>query len=227
MSQSAYVTDVTTEDFIAAVVEKSREVPVLVDFWADWCQPCHMLAPVLERVVESYGGKVLLAKVDTDAEPELAAQLGVRSLPSVKLLRDGAVVEEFVGVRPESVIRAMHGSLTSRFQIDRKEYGRAECRAWIYPRGDPLAMPEQQAIFIDREVAKVEEGIRRRRRQAPARVKRCLGEREIHPVQFVGVNRDVPIAAAVEGSAGGLASESPQDRGGPAPRVWGVDDRRI
>lgn len=97
----------TTETFMSEVVEASRQVPVLVDFWAPWCGPCKQLMPVLDRLATTYAGRFKLAKVNTDEEPALAQQLGVRSLPTVALFKDGAVVGHFVGVQPEAQIRAL------------------------------------------------------------------------------------------------------------------------
>jgi putative thioredoxin len=91
--------DVTDGTFEQQVVERSREVPVVVDFWADWCRPCHLLAPVLERAVADRDGQVVLAKVDVDANPGLADRYGVRSIPAVKAFRNGQVVGEFVGAQ--------------------------------------------------------------------------------------------------------------------------------
>ncbi|APZ42383.1 thioredoxin [Acidihalobacter ferrooxydans] len=107
MSDSPYLYDVTQADFAERVLARSQDVPVLVDFWADWCGPCRMLAPVLHKLAEDYGGKLIVAKVNSDAEQALAAQYGIRSLPTVKLFRNGAVVDEFMGVQPESQIRAL------------------------------------------------------------------------------------------------------------------------
>ena len=94
----------TQESFERDVVERSRELPVVVDFWADWCRPCHALAPILEQEVAKRDGQVALAKVDVDANPELADEHGIRSIPAVKGFRGGRVVQEFVGVQsPQSV----------------------------------------------------------------------------------------------------------------------------
>src|SRR5918997_6232619 len=95
---------VTDADFEQQVLERSREVPVLVDFWADWCRPCHMLAPVIERAVDAHPGKVELAKLDTDSNQATAARYGVRGLPTVKAFRNGEVVDEFTGAQPPAMV---------------------------------------------------------------------------------------------------------------------------
>lgn len=105
VSASDIVKDTTTANFMKDVIEASRSVLVLVDFWANWCGPCKQLGPVLEKVVKSYGGTVRLVKLDTDAHPSIAAQLRVQSLPTVYAFRDGRPLDGFVGVQPESMLR--------------------------------------------------------------------------------------------------------------------------
>jgi putative thioredoxin len=94
------------EDFRDRVLARSRQRPVLVDFWAECCGPCRMLGPVLEKVASERSNELDLAKVDTERNPELSAQFRVSSIPAVKLFRDGAVVDEFVGALPERAVRA-------------------------------------------------------------------------------------------------------------------------
>ena len=104
---SPYIVEVTAQNVQQAVLEASSSVPVLLDVWADWCEPCKVLTPILEQLVEQYGGRFILAKLDADDQKELSDQLGVQSLPALKLVVDGQVVGELSGVQPVGVIREL------------------------------------------------------------------------------------------------------------------------
>ncbi|AKZ27215.1 thioredoxin [Ralstonia pseudosolanacearum] len=99
------MSDVTSQNFAQEVIETSRQVPVLVDFWAPWCGPCRTLGPMLEKLEHEYAGKWKLAKVNSDESPELSAHFNVRSIPHVVAFVDGKPVDQFVGVLPESQLR--------------------------------------------------------------------------------------------------------------------------
>lgn len=103
--------DVTEATFQAEVVDRSRQLPVVVDFWADWCGPCKALSPALEQAEAARTGKVVLAKIDVDSNQALAAQFQVQGIPAVKAFRDGAVAAEFVGALPPAKVEAFFDSL--------------------------------------------------------------------------------------------------------------------
>ncbi|TXH78658.1 MAG: thioredoxin [Thiothrix sp.] len=105
MADSPFIFEANTQNFAQLVLQNSQQVPVLVDFWADWCQPCRTLTPILTKLIDEYRGAFILVKVNTDQNQALAAQLGVRSLPTVKLFKEGKIVDEFMGALPEAEIR--------------------------------------------------------------------------------------------------------------------------
>lgn len=96
--------DVTDDEFDEKVIKQSKSKPVVVDFWAPWCGPCRMLGPVLGKVAEDYKGKFLLAKVNVEENQKISEKYDIMSIPAVKLIKDGKIVDEFVGAMPESAI---------------------------------------------------------------------------------------------------------------------------
>ena len=129
---SSFAFDISLEEFETKVLLPADTVPVLVDFWAPWCEPCKVLKPLLEKLAEEYAGRFLLAKVNADESPELAQHFGVRSIPSVKVLFQGQLVDEFNGALAENQLRAF---------IDRI----------ALPAGPTGASPREQAAALAAE----------------------------------------------------------------------------
>ncbi len=147
MTVSTHVFDATELNFEAEVIRASLTTPVLVDFWAAWCGPCKSLTPILEKVVASYNGAVRLAKVDTDAEMQLAAAFGVRSLPTVVLVKDGQMVDGFMGALPESAVREfLQRHIVANAAEEQKDTEAAPPPAEIEP-------PERAIARLQQEIA--------------------------------------------------------------------------
>ncbi len=131
MTDSPFIFDADPQNFQQLVLENSHKVPVLVDFWADWCQPCKTLMPMLAKLADEYQGGFILVKVNTDLHQQIAAQFGVRNLPTVKVIKDGRIVDEFMGVQPESEIR----KIIDRHRVRKTEPYRQQALQ-MYEAGD-------------------------------------------------------------------------------------------
>lgn len=140
-THSEYVFDVTADTFAKEVLERSHTVPVVVDFWAEWCGPCRTLGPVLERVVSAFAGRVLLAKVDTDAQQALAQHFRISGIPAVKVFHKGRVVNEFVGARDQRFVASFLDALVPSPAAGVLEQGAAELTAGRPERTVELVRP--------------------------------------------------------------------------------------
>ena len=159
---ASFTKDVTDDSFASDVIEASKKVPVLVDFWAPWCGPCRSLAPVLEKLADQYEGKFLLAKVNSDDNPGVSRQYGIRSIPNVKAFVGGKQADEFLGALPESQVREfIERLLPSPAELLRQEAGRAlsegdkeralrilEQAALLDPRNDQI-IADQAEVLLD------------------------------------------------------------------------------
>jgi len=114
MADHEFIVNVTQENFEETVLIQSQSVPVLIDFWAEWCAPCKMLMPIVSALAVEFAGQFVLAKLNINDQPELAKEFGVRSVPTLKLVYRGDIVEELVGAQPDNVIRDMLSRYVAR-----------------------------------------------------------------------------------------------------------------
>jgi putative thioredoxin len=155
---------VTSQTFETDVLRKSQETPVLVDFYADWCGPCKSLGPILEKLADEYQGAFILAKIDADAEQMLVQGMGVRSLPTVVLFKDGQPADHFMGALPEGEIRAMLDKHVERAEQSPVERAEALVEAGEYDEAIALFQlitaddPENYDVYLKMSQALLKKG---------------------------------------------------------------------
>jgi putative thioredoxin len=179
------ILDATEATFDQDVIGRSHELPVVVDFWADWCAPCRQLTPVLEQAVKERAGKVALAKVDTEANPRLAAAFRIQGIPNVKAFKDGRIASEFTGAQPPAVVARFLDSLLP-----------SEAEALVAAGGE-----ENLRRALELEPNRADAGV------ALARILADRGERD----EALAVLREFPGSFAAEGLASRLRLEDDEE----------------
>jgi putative thioredoxin len=214
------VIEVTDQTFAVAVLEESKLRPVVVDFWAGWCQPCRMIGPVLERLAGEYAGQFLLAKLDVDANPQASAAFRIQSIPAVKAFRDGRLVDEFIGVIPEPAIREFLRAVVPS-EADRlvgealaaERQGRVDEAQRLFGRAlerDPKHL--EASLGLGRLAALRGDAEEARRMLQPLRpnpeAERLLAAVEVSEWASPGTDGQGPLAAAERAAAAGRFQEA-------------------
>jgi putative thioredoxin len=201
-------TDVTDDTFQTEVIERSKEVPVVVDLWAPWCGPCKTLGPIIEKVVDETGGKVVLVKVNVDENPAVSQAFGVQSIPLVVGLRDGQPVDGFVGAYPEEEVRRF----VERLLPTEEE----ETVASLVAAGDEVSLRKALELDPDNEAAVVGLGEllveRGEAEEALAVLSRLPETPEIRRVAAMArLGEDVPAADDYDAKLSGLLARVKDD----------------
>lgn len=200
-----YSFDVTAANFQQVVLDAPQNVPVLVDFWATWCGPCKALKPILEKLAEEYQGKFILAKIETDANPELANQFGIRGVPNVKAFLNGDLVDEFSGALPEGQVRAFIERLIpspgEELRLQALDaYGRGDAAEALQLLGQASQLdPRNEKIRVDAaaimlDAGEMEEAQRLLASLSPATVQDPRVQELLARIEFADMAKELPDA---------------------------------